>query len=80
VTNFVFDEAGGQEPDTAVDVVTHRARGDHPVVQAHGRDPADGKSITPVDVRHGNRPAHDAWESSRVGDLLDRLVLLDLRQ
>lgn len=68
-------EAGGKEPDTAVDIHAHGPGRDHPFGIADGQDPADGKAITGMDVGHAENIFINPGQSGGIGQLLDGFFL-----
>jgi hypothetical protein len=70
-------QIGSDQPDAAVDVVAHAARGEHALVGVEGGHAADGEAVAPVDVGHGEGGADDPRELGDVGNLLGGAVLLD---
>jgi len=76
--HFLLGQVGAQQTDATIDVVTNPPRRDDALLQIHRRHAADRKAVAPVDVGHGNRAAHDAWQKRHIRHLLGRLVLLDL--
>ena len=64
----------GHEAAAAVDVVPDAAGGDDPLVEVKGRDPADGKTVAPMHVRHSERVLHDPRQVGDVGHLPRPLV------
>ena len=71
-------QVGAEQAHPAVDVVAHAARGHHALFQVEGRHPADGETIAPMDVGHGQGGPHDPRQGGHVGHLLEAPVLLDL--
>ena len=43
-----------------------------------GGDPTNGKAISPVNIRHGNRVPNNAWQMGDIGHLLQTLVFLQV--
>jgi len=73
----VFCRDGGrEEAHAAGDVVPHAPGTDDPLFRVEGGDPADGKAVPPVDVRHGEAVSHDAGKGGHVGHLQDGVVVL----
>ena len=66
---IALDEWRRQQPYAAVDVESDAARRYHAVLTVCRRNSADGKTITPMNVRHRNRRSQDAGQSRDVRDL-----------
>ena len=81
LTDAGFDVVGvqlrRQQANTAVDVVADATGRDDAVFGVGGTDAADGESIPPVDVGHGEGILHDAGEMRHISDLLQTFILLD---
>ena len=77
---FVTLQAGSKQADTAGDIESNPARGDHPAGRRiGGRDPADREPIPQVQVRHRIGRRHNARQRSHIGHLLQRTVRSQIR-
>ena len=74
---LVHGDRQGEEPDAAVDVVTHAARRDDSVRGLRRRDPSDREPVSLVHVRHRERGVDDPGQRGHVLELLERLVVAD---
>src|SRR5262249_32619772 len=63
-------------PKAKVDLGAHPAGREDAVTAADRRYAADGKAVTPVDIRHGERIADDAWEVCNVHNLSQAVICL----
>ena len=67
--HFLFCQVAPEESYASIDVVAYTARGDDPLLQVKGRDPADREAVTGMDVRHCQRCFFDAGQCRDIGDL-----------
>ena len=79
--NFPAGQRTAEQTHAAVDVKSYATRRDHAiVVRVRRRHPANGESITLMNVGHGERPPHDAGQHRHVDGLLERKVLQQILQ
>ncbi len=78
--DLLFVETRDVETNTAGNVVSDPARRNNTIRPGKRRHPADGKTVTPVHVRHGETVPCDPRQAGDVSDLLQHGVILDLRQ
>ena len=52
ISNIFEDQTGPYEANASVDIVANTSRGDHPVLGADSGDPANWKTVAPMDIRH----------------------------
>ena len=69
-----FVKGGTDEPDAAIHVEPHAARGNHTILHVHGRYSADGETVALVDIGHSQAGPHDAGQSRHVHRLVQRQV------
>src|SRR4029077_15272684 len=77
--DLAVGEGGTDQADAAGYVVPDAARRDDAPLVGGGRGhAADAEAVAPVDVGHRQAGMLDAGQERHVGDLLGRLVLLEL--
>ena len=77
--NVPIRKIGPDQPDAAVDVVTHPAGRNDPAFIRIGRaDSADAEAVAPVDIRHGQAGVLNTGQKGDIGHLVGGLVLLEL--
>jgi len=69
VPDVVERQLGRHQAAAAVDVVAHAAGRNDARLQIESRHAADGKSVSPVNIRHGEREIDDAGQMGNVGHL-----------
>ena len=79
--HIVRGQLTGQQTHAAVDVKSHAARRHHAAFIGVGsRHAADRKAVALVNVRHSQRPAHDARQHRHVDRLLQREIFQQIFQ
>ena len=63
---------------SAVDVIPHPSGRYDPFLPIKGRHAADGKPVSPVDVRHGQGMLQDPRQMGHVGHLPGAFILVDV--
>jgi hypothetical protein len=74
---FRLAQGGHEKPHAAGDVVPHSSRGEDALFGVEGGHAADGKAVSPVDVRHGDALPHDARQGCHVHNLGEGVFLKD---
>jgi hypothetical protein len=75
--NIFEDQTGPNEANASIDVVADTSGGDYSIVGVHGGDAADGKTVTPMDIRHCQRVTDDTGKMRHVHDLSQAVVLFE---
>ncbi len=78
--DLVDRQRRAQQSDAAVDVVPNPARGHDAFGQIERGDSADRKSVSKVNIGHGQRIRLDPGQRRDVGELLERWVVLHLAE
>ncbi len=68
-TDLGFRKGCSGQADPAVDVISDASRGDDTGFPVKGGNPADGKSVSPVHVRHGQGCPDDSRKGGHIGHL-----------
>jgi hypothetical protein len=74
-TNLFFLKISPEEPDSAIDVKAYSSRRYHTVIKAGCAYPADGKTVSPVNIRHRQRRAYYSRKMRNICYLLRGLIL-----
>ncbi len=75
--HFFAIERTSQQSHSAINVESHAARRHHSHANIRGCHSADRKSVTLMDIRHRQRPAHNSRQKRHVHCLLDGKILHD---
>ena len=52
ISNIFEDQTGPDEANASIDILANTSRGDHSVLGADCGDPADRKTVAPMNIRH----------------------------
>jgi len=74
--DFLFDKGGCCQAYAAVNIITDTTRRDDARFPVKGGNAANGESVPPVHIRHGQRRLHNARKGRHIGHLLERFILL----
>ena len=53
ILNVFEDQTGPDEANASINVVANTSRGDHAILGADSGDPADRKTVSPMNIGHG---------------------------